>query len=74
MNIVDFYIGRDDYLFFFPGKNLKICSRSNLIFRGSTFDFFKVQFISFVKWKANSTIEHKKNVKVTKNVIDFKFR
>ena len=33
-----FYIGLGD--FFFSGKNTKICSRSILIFRGLTCDFF----------------------------------
>ena len=30
---------------------MKVCSRANLIFRGLTFDFFFVEFISFVKRK-----------------------
>ena len=42
---------------FFSGESYKICSRSILIFRGLTCDFFLVQFISIVKRKANSTIE-----------------
>ena len=34
--IVRDYIGRENY--FFPGKIPKICSRSNLIFTGLTFE------------------------------------
>ena len=41
-------------LYLFPGKVFKN-SRKTLIFRGLTFDFF-----SFVKRKANSTIERQK--------------
>ena len=48
------YIGLAD---FFSGKSLKICSRSILIFRCLTSDFFLIQCISIVKRKANSTIE-----------------
>ena len=39
-------------------KSLKICSGSNLLFRCLSFDIsFQIQFISFVKRKANHTIE-----------------
>ena len=42
-------------------KNFKVCSRSNIIFRGLLSDiFFLVKFISFVKRKANSTIDEQK--------------
>ena len=36
------YIGLAGFFvrFFFSGKSLRICSRSILIFRGLTFDFF----------------------------------
>ena len=37
------------FFFGFSGKNLKICSRKILIFRGLTCDFFYVQSISIVK-------------------------
>ena len=59
-------------MIFFSGKIL-VCSCSIYFFVvWLAFDFFftSVQFISFVKRKANSAIEQQK-VKVTKNVIDF---
>ena len=46
---------------FYFRKSLKISSGSKLHFCGLTFDFFfKVQFISFVERRANSTIEQRK--------------
>ena len=61
MNIVQTFIKVAMIIFFFR-KSLEICSGSNLLFRGSTFDFFffEVQFISFIKGKSNSTIEQQK--------------
>ena len=39
--ISDFYIGHGYFFVVFVfSKNLQICSGSNLIFRGSTFDLF----------------------------------
>ena len=38
----DSYIGRDDFFNFFFRKSLKICSGSNLLFRGLTIDLFEV--------------------------------
>ena len=55
---------------FFFRKTFKICSRSILGFRGLTFDFF--QFTSFLLFKGRQfLLSNIKNVKVTKNVIDF---
>ena len=48
------------FYFFFSGKNLKVCSRSVLSFRGLTCDFFLLQCISIVKKKSTSTIEQQK--------------
>ena len=44
---------------FFSGKSLKLCTRS-FFFDFLRFDFFQVQFISFVKRKTKFTIEQKK--------------
>ena len=61
-------------------KNLKISSGSNLIFRVLTFDLLSVQFISFVKRKANSTTKeqkckgHKKRDRILFSKVDFNFQ
>ena len=54
----DSYKGRK-YFFriFFSGKVLKFVQAQIYFFCCLNFDFFLVQFISFVKRKANSTIE-----------------
>ena len=57
MNVVQILI-KVAMIFFM--KSLKICSRFNLLFRRFSFDFFQVQFISFVERKANYTIEEQK--------------
>ena len=58
----DSYIGSDEFFlfFFFSGKNLKFVQAQIHFFCGSAFDFFKYQFISFVKRKANSTIKYQR--------------
>ena len=60
----------------FSGKNLKFCSRSNLMIRDLTLIFFQVRFTSFVKTKANSTIEQQKHdrlLEVRKWILIFRF-
>ena len=47
-------------LIFFSGKSFKICSRSIMIFRGLTCDFFLSSVHFHCKRKANSTIEQQK--------------
>ena len=56
---------------FFSGKSLKRCSRSILIFRGLTCDFF-FKFSAFLLLKGRPTpLSSIKSVKITKNVIEF---
>ena len=49
MNVVDFYIGRDDFFVLFSGK-----------VRAEVLIFSLVQFSSFVKREANCTMEQRK--------------
>ena len=66
----DSYLGLADFFLvcFFSGKSLKICSRSILIFRALTCDFF---FFSSLQKGRKKPLSNSNNIKVTKNVIDF---
>ena len=54
------YIGLADFLCFFFQEKLKICSRSFLVFRCLTCDFFSSSVHFIFKMKANSTIKQQK--------------
>ena len=63
----DSSIGCDNFFFFFRQKP-KICSGSNVVFCGLTFDLFL--FISFPVLKERQTPQlSNKSLKVTKNVM-----
>ena len=47
------------FLLIIFSKNHEICSGSNVLFRGSTFDFLSSSIHSIVKRKAHSTFEQK---------------
>ena len=65
----DFYIGRDH---FFLEKNLKNISVTSFFLAVRLLFFFQVQLIPFIKRNVNSAIKQR-NLKATKNVIDFQF-
>ena len=54
----------------FFSRSLKICSGSNILFHGLSFDFFLSSVYLFVERKANSAIEPQK-VMVMKNEFVF---
>ena len=62
------YIGLAD---FFSGKRFKFCSRSVLIFRGLTCDYF-LSSVHFYCLR-QAPLSNSKIVMVTRNVIDSKF-
>ena len=65
--------------FVFFQENLKICSGSNLTYRGLTFDFFLFSVHFLFKRQANSTIEqlkcegHKKRDRLLISKVKFNF-
>ena len=63
-----FFKSHERLVNFFSGKNLKVCSRSILIFRGC--DVLKFSAFPFLKGK-QTPLSNSKSVKVTKKVIDF---
>ena len=57
-------------MIFLLRKSLKIFSGSNLFCCGLTFDLFKLSSFSLLKGR-QTPLSNSKNVKATKNVIDF---
>ena len=57
-------------MIFLLRKSLKIFSGSNLFCCGLTFDLFNLSSFSLLKGRQNP-LSNSKNVKATKNVIDF---
>ena len=70
MNRVKTYIGGDEFFFGFFRKSLKICSGSNVLFRGLTSDFFKANsIIELRKCK-----EHEKCDRFLVSKLEFNYR
>ena len=67
-------------MIFFLRKSLKICSGSNLLFRGVNFDLFSSSVHFFLARRANSTVEqqkckgHEKHDRLLVSKVEFNFQ